>query len=533
MTSPSFSRGLPWMREMDSPGKNLPIACRPSVTMTRGRSTSRCRRSQTSQAATSSGSGSRFSGGRCRTTFVMNTFRRSRPIPARSSSRNWPAAPTNGLPCTSSWYPGASPKKNRPDSPVPSPGTAWRALRWSGQARQARISAATAFRSIGAASFTARDYGGRAAVLRWHFACCARRDGVGRDQRTHARLQSQELRQAWPADRPRSLSEAEAHRRAPSDWRRRTGRLVRDRPHAPRGRALPRRRRRAVPPRPARGHRRSRRRLWASPLRGPGDGRPRHRLQGATVRLERWRHGWRGRRLAYGVGVRAGRARGRARAPAPRRRGRLVDALRIRDGRLAADGGPLGVPHPPLEPLERRLLPSQVEDIRVRAARHVDDLDSESRALEHREGVLARRKEEPLPPAAREAQADGDELLRVGEHVTRVGEALLRFDDERTAFAKRRGDVPQDPLLGLERKEIEDVHDRHRVALRRRVGDHVSHLEPQPLRVADRAPRDLDLVRIEVDPEDASRVGGLTQYAGEEPMPAAEIDDEPGTRDVA
>src|SRR5439155_1160748 len=83
------------------------------------------------QAATSSGSGSRFSGGRCRTTFVMNTFRRSRPIPARSSSRNWPAAPTNGLPCTSSWYPGASPRKNRPDSPVPSPGTAWRALRWS------------------------------------------------------------------------------------------------------------------------------------------------------------------------------------------------------------------------------------------------------------------------------------------------------------------------------------------------------------------------------------------------------------------
>src|SRR5437867_2576157 len=227
MTSPSFSRGLPWMREMDSPGKNLPIACRPSVTMTRGRSTSRCRRSQTSQAATSSGSGSRFSGGRCRTTFVMNTFRRSRPIPARSSSRNWPAAPTNGLPCTSSWYPGASPRKNRPDSPVPSPGTAWRALRWSGQARQARISAATALRSIGAASFTARDYGGRAAVLRWHFACCAHRDGVGRDQRTHARLQSRKRRQAWPADRPRSLSRAEARRRGPSD-RRRQVELYRD-----------------------------------------------------------------------------------------------------------------------------------------------------------------------------------------------------------------------------------------------------------------------------------------------------------------
>src|SRR5204862_210122 len=83
-----------------------------------GFSSSKWRRIQMSHALTSSGSGSRFSGGRCRTTLVMKTFERSSPMPASSSSSSCPAAPTNGRPCTSSWYPGASPRKKIPDSPL-------------------------------------------------------------------------------------------------------------------------------------------------------------------------------------------------------------------------------------------------------------------------------------------------------------------------------------------------------------------------------------------------------------------------------
>src|SRR5207302_931128 len=61
----------------------------------------------------------------------------------RSKDLEMPATPTNGFPWTSSWYPGASPRKKIPDSPEPSPGTAWRALRWRGHAMHARISSAT------------------------------------------------------------------------------------------------------------------------------------------------------------------------------------------------------------------------------------------------------------------------------------------------------------------------------------------------------------------------------------------------------
>src|SRR5947208_2723908 len=341
MTSPSaVLRGLPWIREMDSPTKNFPIAWRPSVTMTRGRRTSRCRRSQISQAVISSGSGSRFSGGRCRTTLVMNTLRRSRPMPASSSSRNWPAAPTNGFPWTSSWYPGASPRKKIPDSPEPSPGTAWRALRWRGHAMHARISSAT----------------------RPSSACCTRGG------------------------------------------------------------------------------------LWSR-------GRP------------------------------------------------------------------------------DRSLSREVNDVRVGPPRHLLDLHDESGAREHREGLLSRRKEEALAaPAGPAEQRHRNDLLRVRHGVTRVGPALLRLDDERTALAERRGSVPEHALLICKGKQIEDVDDRDGVALGGRLRDDVADLEAKPLCVLDRDAADGDLLGIEVDPEDPAGVGGLAEQTGEKAVAAAQVDDEPLTR---
>ena len=39
-------------------------------------------------------------------TFATNTSSRVSPIPFRSLPSSWPAAPTNGTPCLSSWKPG-------------------------------------------------------------------------------------------------------------------------------------------------------------------------------------------------------------------------------------------------------------------------------------------------------------------------------------------------------------------------------------------------------------------------------------------
>ena len=65
--------------EIRAPGMNRAIECRPSVTISAGSSTSSWRWRYGAQAAISSGSGSRLSGGRHLTTFVMKTSSRRQP----------------------------------------------------------------------------------------------------------------------------------------------------------------------------------------------------------------------------------------------------------------------------------------------------------------------------------------------------------------------------------------------------------------------------------------------------------------------
>src|SRR6266576_6155943 len=58
-------------------------------------------------------------------TFAMYTSPRERPMPSSSCSSSFPAAPTNGMPCLSSWKPGASPTNIRSESGSPAPNTTW------------------------------------------------------------------------------------------------------------------------------------------------------------------------------------------------------------------------------------------------------------------------------------------------------------------------------------------------------------------------------------------------------------------------
>src|SRR6266542_2070047 len=67
--------------------------------------------------------GSRFPGGLQSKTFAIYTCCRLRPIPARSLSSSFPAWPTNGMPCLSSWKPGASPTNIRSAFGSPTPKT--------------------------------------------------------------------------------------------------------------------------------------------------------------------------------------------------------------------------------------------------------------------------------------------------------------------------------------------------------------------------------------------------------------------------
>src|SRR5207245_1172711 len=64
-------------------------------------------------------------GGLHLTMFVMNTSDRFSPMDSRSSVRNLPAAPTKGLPCSSSFCPGPSPTNMILASWGPSTGTAF------------------------------------------------------------------------------------------------------------------------------------------------------------------------------------------------------------------------------------------------------------------------------------------------------------------------------------------------------------------------------------------------------------------------
>lgn len=58
--------------------------------------------------------------------FVMRSCSRCNPASESSSSSNFPARPTNGLPCLSSSRPGASPTRRMRASQAPLPSTHWR-----------------------------------------------------------------------------------------------------------------------------------------------------------------------------------------------------------------------------------------------------------------------------------------------------------------------------------------------------------------------------------------------------------------------
>src|SRR5947208_5321982 len=74
------------------------------------------------------------------------------PIPPRSWSSSFPAWPTNGKPCLSSWKPGASPTNIRSASGSPTPKTTWVRPSASRQRVQAAVSAAYVSSSMPAAT---------------------------------------------------------------------------------------------------------------------------------------------------------------------------------------------------------------------------------------------------------------------------------------------------------------------------------------------------------------------------------------------
>ena len=138
----STGRSVPWAWQIRSPGMKRPIEWRPSVTISAGSSTSSWRWRYGAQAAISSGCGSRLSGGRHLTMFVMKTSSRLQPSGARNFVSSAPARPTNGRPSRSSLNPGPSPTNTTSVSGLPSPGTARVRVSWRRQRVQARTSVA-------------------------------------------------------------------------------------------------------------------------------------------------------------------------------------------------------------------------------------------------------------------------------------------------------------------------------------------------------------------------------------------------------
>ena len=95
----------------------------PSVQITRGWISSICRNRWPCRPRSPAGAGSRLPGGRHLSTLAMKHCSRVSPISSSSWSSSLPARPTNGLPCWSSWNPGASPTNIRSASALPVPNT--------------------------------------------------------------------------------------------------------------------------------------------------------------------------------------------------------------------------------------------------------------------------------------------------------------------------------------------------------------------------------------------------------------------------
>src|SRR5215212_770301 len=76
-------------------------------------------------------------------------------MPASSWSSSFPAAPTNGTPCLSSWKPGASPTNMRSAAGSPDPNTTCVRPPASGQRVQSATASRYAWRSVAAATASA------------------------------------------------------------------------------------------------------------------------------------------------------------------------------------------------------------------------------------------------------------------------------------------------------------------------------------------------------------------------------------------
>ena len=142
MWRPPTGRRRPRTRLMLCPGRNLDMEKRPRVTISKGSINSICRSRYLLHAEISLGTGSRLLGGRHLTMLAMYTWSRDIPIDWSNSSRKFPAGPTKGRPCRSSWNPGPSPMKRISALAGPSPGTALVREPCSGQSVQFLTSSA-------------------------------------------------------------------------------------------------------------------------------------------------------------------------------------------------------------------------------------------------------------------------------------------------------------------------------------------------------------------------------------------------------
>src|SRR6202521_3185457 len=122
------------------------------MSTTFGRTSSSWRLRYGEHDSASLGIWSRFMGGRHLSTLVMNTSDRLSPMRASRVSSSLPAAPTKGSPCRSSLKPGASPTIMMSAGCGPTPGTAWVLVAWSPHLVQARTSAWSCSRRVGALS---------------------------------------------------------------------------------------------------------------------------------------------------------------------------------------------------------------------------------------------------------------------------------------------------------------------------------------------------------------------------------------------
>src|SRR5919198_2213522 len=122
---PAFSTILPLFAFIELPPRREEYAVLPSMQITFGFMSAICLSRYGLHATASSSSGTLLFGGLHFTTFVMNTCDLSMPAFSSRLSRTLPAAPTNGLPFSSSLLPGASPTNIILAESCPSPGTAF------------------------------------------------------------------------------------------------------------------------------------------------------------------------------------------------------------------------------------------------------------------------------------------------------------------------------------------------------------------------------------------------------------------------